>query len=109
MELWFDVAPALRRLLLEHPERGEAASRGEHGLDALDAERADQLTLEVGHADVRLGEHAPEEMRLALVAEAADGRAGLESRDEAPDRVRAADRHDRDSLSCEIATEASGE
>jgi len=74
--------------------------------DTRDAERADQLAFEVGNAYVHVVEHAPEQVRFVFVAEPAHADVGSEFGDEAANRVRAADRNDRDCIRFEIATES---
>src|SRR5262249_21071940 len=51
-KLVLDRTPLPLWLLLKRAERRELSTRLEHGLDALRAERPDQLALEVGVADV---------------------------------------------------------
>ena len=80
------------------------------GNDLFDAswpERADQLVLEVGRADVRrVAEHAAEVPLLVGVAEADDALAVVPFRGP-PDRLRAADRDDLDSGRDEVQVETS--
>jgi hypothetical protein len=105
VELQLERPPALGRLLL-HPRERTAIDDLQH---ALDAERADQLTLEIRPADVDIVENAAEEVRLVLVAEAAHASVGRKTGDEAADRLRAADRNDLDSFGPEIAAETTCE
>jgi HD-GYP domain-containing protein (c-di-GMP phosphodiesterase class II) len=49
-ELLVDRPAALRRLLLQDAERGEFSLAVDEPLDPVDADRTDQLILEVGHA-----------------------------------------------------------
>ena len=51
-KLGFDRLSSPLRLFLEGTERGELAALGQHGLDTWRAECSDQLTFEVGIADV---------------------------------------------------------
>jgi len=102
VELQLERPPALRRLLLHLCECG-AIDDLQY---ALDAERADQLTLEIGAAHVHIVENAAEEVRLVLVAEAAHASAGRKAGDEAADRLCAADRNDLDPFGPEIASRA---
>ncbi len=102
MLLCLERAAALRRLLLKRPERVQAAGGREHLFHGVGAERAEKLPLEVGLADVHVLEHAPEDVRLVLVAKTAQPRAGRRLCDEAADRVRAADRSDLDPLGREV-------
>ena len=92
----------VRRLVL-HLRECVAVDHLQH---ALDAERADQLALEIGAAHVHVVENTAEEVRLVLVAEASHARAGRKSGDEAADRLRAADRNDLDAFGPEIASRA---
>lgn len=108
MKLRVDGAPALGRLLLKRSKGVQSAGGGEHSLDGVDAERADQLAFEIGDADEDLVEDVSEDVRLVLVAESAYGRSRREARNEAADCMRAADRNDLDSLRGEVAVLAAG-
>jgi hypothetical protein len=102
VELQLERPPALGRLLL-HLCECVAVDDLQH---ALDAERADQLTLEIRPAHVHIVEYAAEEVRLVLVAEAAHASVARKTGDEAADRLRASDRNDLDSFGPEIASGA---
>ena len=111
-----------RRLLLERPERAEVAFGLDDGLDEGRAERTDQLVLQVGDADVEAeplhvgaGELGAEAGPLETApvdtssspssqrpASRTSERGSAEARQEAPDRLGAPDRDDRDALGIEI-------
>ena len=119
---------ALRGLVLEGAEGGELTLGGDDPPDGLDAERPDQLVLEVRLADVEAEplharsrevgaepgpfETAPEPGLLTGVAEAGEpeveaGRAVVV--EEPPDRRGTADGHDGDALRGEVPAPAPGE
>jgi hypothetical protein len=111
-----------RRLLLERPEGAEVSLRLGHLFDAGDADSPDQLRLQIGNADeepepfharaVEAGaETGPLEATaiLALLAGVAETGQSFsepcraEVLQEAPDRLRAADRDDRNPFRREVA------
>jgi carbonic anhydrase len=115
-------------LLLERAEGSELALRGDDLLDGGGPERADQLVLEVGDADVEAEplhlrpaelraeagplEPAPELSLLGCVAEAGQpDRVSLRAveLEEPSDRLRASDRHHLDALAPEIEAASAGE
>src|SRR5204863_1331955 len=99
-------AIAMRDLLLVGAKRGELTAGVDHLQHAVDTDRAHELILEVAHADEEAGAERPlERASLAFVAEADGARAIGQGREDAPDRLRAADRHDRDALRHEVAAE----
>src|SRR6185437_11863982 len=73
-QLFFDRSAPPLDVLLESPERRQVAVRLDHLEDALSAEGADQLRLQIGLADVEAGrdpgalESPPELGLLARVA-----------------------------------------
>src|SRR5439155_20725520 len=95
--------PVLRGLFLELPEGPQITRVGDHRLDGLDTERADELPLEVGGTDVDVLEHTPEQVGLIRIAEPTDGRTRWQFRDEAPDRVGPSDRDDLDALGRKVS------
>lgn len=98
------------RLLLERAERAKVALLLEDPLDGVDTEGADQLVLEVGVADEELAvEGALEGGRLAHVTEPRELHLGAVAAHDAPDRVRASDRHHADAFRGEIAPAQRGE
>ena len=120
-QLLLERPPAPRRLLLERAERAELALRVDDPFDAVGAERADQLLLQVCTADVepeslqigrpeaRPFERTPKLALLRRVAET--GEAEVEPLRAEPlqkpaDRLRTADRHDGDALAVELAPAA---
>jgi hypothetical protein len=118
-ELGFDGAPSPGRLVLERAEGAEVSFGLDDPLDAVGAEGANELVLEVGVADEDAGfldpsslEGAAESALLTGVAEAGEPdvqalRAIL--LEVAPDRLRATHGDDRDPLSGEVATVPLGE
>ncbi len=100
----------MRNLLLIRAKRRELAASLDHAQHALGPDGAHELVLEVAHADEEPGaERTLERPRLAFVAEA-DGLHTLWQRGEhAPDRLRPADRHDRDAFPLEVTSEPRGE
>src|SRR5438552_99869 len=127
-QLSFDSLASPGRLFLEGTEGSEVALRVEDGFDRGGAESADQLVLQIFDADVEAQpfhieagemraepgplEAAPEHDLLTCVTETGQPRTRplrAEASQEAPNRLRAPDRHDRDSLIVEIATAAGSE
>ena|SRR5215211_634832 len=127
VKLRFRGSSPPRGLVLEGSERAELPVRVDHLFHRRRTEGADQLVLEVGYADVEAErfhpgagqagaeagalESALEEAFLRGVAEA--GQPDVEASrpeavDEAPDRVRTSDRHDRDALGGEVPTASLG-
>lgn len=115
-----------RGLLLQRSERAEVSLRLGHLLDGGDAEGADQLRFQVGDADVeaepfhsdaielgaesRAFQAAAELTLLACVAETGELRSHAgETLQDASDRLRTADRHDRDPFRGQVAPAALGE
>src|SRR5437660_1336166 len=98
-------------LLLQRAERPEVAVRLQDGLDGVRSERADELVLEIGDADVdpiRLQpgalERSAERLLLPGVAETRDGDARAhEVVEDAADRLRAADGDDRHAFGRQVA------
>src|SRR4051794_20365669 len=110
--------PALGGLLLERAKGAQLALRVDDLLDRVDAERADQLVLEVGDAaaglwaEPRALEAAAEIVFLARVAQAGERdveAARAEALQLARDRLGAADRHHAHTLRGEIAAASAGE
>src|SRR5262249_37082494 len=118
----------MRGLLLVGAERTQPPVRGEDILHGRGTEGADELVLEIPLADVeaepfQLGtaevaseagalESAPKRPFLSLVAEARQpdiGSARAVAIEEPADRLRAPDRHDRDTLGCEVPALTSAE
>jgi hypothetical protein len=121
-------ASALGRLPLERAERPELTLRGDHLLDGVDPEGADQLVLEVGDADeeaesfqIGAGEPGPEAdafevaPKVPLLTDVAEARqpqigaSGTEQVEVVPDVGRAAHRHDGHAFRVEVAAVAVGE
>src|SRR6478735_11196810 len=110
------------RLLLERPERREFSAPLQNGLDAYRAERADQLTLEIGSANVEAEllelrlcargrdpdplQPAPERADLPLVAEARHADVLHEPAQHAADRVCAPDGDKLDALALQVVAAA---
>lgn len=73
--------------------------------DGVDAQRTDELILEVGIADVKpVRQHALERARLSHIAQAGNDHAWIQPADETPDGVRASDRKDGNSFRREVPT-----
>src|SRR6266508_5085452 len=122
-QLRIGALPSPRRLLLEGAERSEVALGVENAFDGGGAKCTDQLVLQVYDTDVEtqplhveareLGAEAgpletvPEQTLLARVTETGQSHVrplGAESSQEAPQRLRTADWHDRDALPVEVPT-----
>ena len=118
-----------RGLLLQRPERAHLPLGGDDLFDRVDAERADQLVLEIGDAheeaerphrlrverpaeagaDAGRFQRVPEEVDLALVAQSRQPEVRpvrTEPLEESPDVRRAAHRHDLDVFRTEVAAPA---
>jgi hypothetical protein len=127
-QLRFDVLSPPSRLLLEGAKRSEVALGVEESLDGGGAERAYQLVLEICNTNVKpqpfhveaaeVGaeagqlETAPEDVLLPSVTETSQSRVrppGAESVQEAPNRLRTPDRHNRNALAVEIPATALSE
>jgi SpoVK/Ycf46/Vps4 family AAA+-type ATPase/predicted metal-dependent enzyme (double-stranded beta helix superfamily) len=123
-ELLVERAPVPGDLPLERPERTEVAVLGDELLDAGGAEGADELVLEVGLADVEAERLHPGAGQLRAAAGALEGTLevallarvhetrepdAVEAAQEASDRLRASDRHDRHAFGREVAAAPLGE
>ena len=102
--------PVPRRLLLQRTEGAQVAVLFDDPQHGLDAQRADQLVLEIDVADIEaVVEDAPERRCFARVAETGHLHARAEAFDEARDGMGTADRDDGDALGVEIAPSPLGE
>src|SRR5581483_1261994 len=132
-QLCLDRPPSPGGLLLERPEGSQVAVFREQRLDARRAHRPYQLVLEIRVADeeaepLHSGARGPRPPRtrpepgplerpaevtfLARVAEARDRQpepVRTEALERPPDRLRSADRHDRDAFRRQVAAKTSGE
>src|SRR5215218_9519989 len=127
VKLRFRGSSPPRGLLLEGAKRSELAVSVDHLFHRVRAEGADQLVLQVGHADVEAerlhvgsGQAGPEagsfqspleEAFLGGVTETGQldvEPSRAEALDEAPDRLRTSDRHDREALGGEVPTASLG-
>ena len=123
MKLLVAEALALCRLPLQDPQRPDLTLLFDHLLHCRDAQRPDQLVLEIGIADEEAQplqveteagprKSAPEPERLSCIAQAGQSEvrtSRAEPIEKAPDVRRPAHRHDGDSLRVKIAPGAGGQ
>jgi hypothetical protein len=124
-QLRFDSPSTPRGLLLEGAERSEVALGVDDGFDRGGAETADQLVLQIRHADVeaetfhlgprearaeaRTFKSAPEDGLFACIAQSGDREAGAlssEVREELSDAVGTADGEDPHALGSKVRAAA---
>jgi DNA-binding CsgD family transcriptional regulator/sulfopyruvate decarboxylase TPP-binding subunit len=117
-----------RRLLLERAERAKLTLRSDHVFDSCSAERSDQLVLQVriAHVEPELFHLGSSQIgaesrsletatEIAFLTGVAESRqldvipVGAEPVQEIADRLRAADRNDRDAFSIEVTSAALGQ
>ena len=104
-KLLLDRPASLIGLLLHDAKRPELALCVDDLLDGIATEGADQLVLEIRHADEDIVERTAEEALLSLVAEADESAVeslGPELAQEPPDVRRTAHRQDRDVFCREV-------